>query len=353
MINYVSLIDYLLSMQEIIFNWAWKRKSFILLIFVWVLAFESASARAEFKVSGINHNDQDTLHLRSKELQLVVVNNEAYGELHREGYNGISELYIEGSPRNFFRIDASALNFEFTLNGDAATFDYDLFEPRRAPMQLSRLTSDKVRLKQPRMENWPLKSFITYELVGNRVEMIYEGIPLKDIGGKYGYIGLFFASYIREPEEKGINFIGKHRTEDMSEARWIYHLPPEHGQEANHRPAGSDWDPEFDEGFPVRLAAGISDLEYIYPFYYGLSGENVLIMMFEQSNENTEMRFAQSPTGGGPDNPAWDFLYFNKEPTIGEKFRFRAAMVVKKYEGIEDIIEEYENWSGETVVGFK
>ncbi len=328
---------------------------FVFLFFL-ISEFESSVAQTGQIASGLTHAHagQDTLHLRSDELRLVLVNNEAYGELHRAGYNGISELYPKGSDRNFFRPDVAGMNYEFILNGDASTFDYDLFEPRVAPMQISRISGNKVLLEQPRTENWPLQSAITFELTGSLVEMTYEGIPLEDIGGKYGYIGLFFASYIRGPEEKGIHFIGRNRSDtENSEGEWIYHLPSAHGTDANHRPAGSQWDPEFDEDFPVRLASGISDLEYIYPFYYGISGDYVLIKMFERPTEYDEMRLAQSPTGGGPENPAWDFLYFNKNPVAGEPFRFRAALVVKKFEGIDDVIDQYERWSGETVTGHR
>ncbi len=296
---------------------------------------------------------QDTLHLHSDELKLVVVNNESYGiesdrNYHRAGYNGISELYLRnGGEENFFRPDVSGLNFEFIFSGDSTSYGADLFEPRRAPMQLERLASNKVQLIQPRTDFWPLHSTITFELSGNRVDMIYEGIPLENAWDKHGYMGLFFASYIFRPQQKGIHFIGRSRSDpDGDPGRWIYHLPPRHGEEANHRPAGSNWDPEFDEGFPVSLASGISDLEYIYPFYYGVSGDHVLIMMFEKTDENAEMRFAQSPTGGGPENPAWDFLFYNKNPVQGEKFSFRLAMVVKKFEGKEDVIHQYEKWSG-------
>jgi len=298
----------------------------------------------------------DTLHLQSDELKLVVVNNESYGmesdeNFHRAGYNGISELYLKnGKEENFFRPNVSGLNFEFIFSGDSTSYGADLFEPRRALMHLERLAPNKVQLTQPRTDFWPLHSTITFGLSGNRVDMKFEGVPLKNVWEKHGYIGLFFASYIRKPENRGIHFIGKSRSDpDGYPGRWIYHLPSQHGEEANHRPAGSNWDPEFDEGFPVRLASGISDLEYIYPFYYGVSGNYVLIMMFEKTDDNIEMRFAQSPTGGGPDNPAWDFLYYKKNPSQGEKFEFRLAMVVKKYEGREDVIHQYEKWSGETV----
>lgn len=322
---------------------------FLVLILGYFFPVETISGRS------MNQAEQDTLHLQSDELKLVIVNNESYGRestgnYHRAGYNGISELYVNESQRNFFRPDVAGLNFEFIMNGDSASFDYDLFEPRRAPMQLVRLTSDKVQLRQPQTVNWPLRSTITFELAGNRVEMTYEGVPLENVWDKYGYIGLFFASYIRGPRDKGIHFIGKSRSDPVDDhGRWIYHLPPEHGVEANHRPVESNWDPGFDEGFPVSLASGFSNFEYIYPFYYGISGDYVLIIMFERTGEDAEMRFAQSPTGGGPENPAWDFLYYEKKPVTGKPFGFKAAMVIKKFEGKEDVINQYEKWSGEVV----
>jgi hypothetical protein len=300
----------------------------------------------------LQHSGQDTLHLQSDEIKMVVVNNEAYGEIHRAGYSGIAELYLEGSEGNFFRVTGSGLNFEFIFNGNSASYEWDRFEPRRAPMELVRRAYNEVQLRQPRTENWPLQSSITYRLTGNLFEMTYEGIPLEDIWGHRDYIGMFFASYINEPEERGIHFIGKKRSEDSSEARWIYHLPPEHGVEANHRPASSQWDPAFDDGFPLTLVSGFSEYEYIYPFYYGRSGDDVLIKMFEPLDAEGEMRIAQSPDALSrpPVNPAWDFVYFKKNPSVGEKFSFRMAMVIKKFEGIEDVIDQYEQWSGEKVV---
>jgi len=103
-----------------------------------------------------------------------------------------------------------------------------------------------------------------------------------------------------------IQFIGRSRPGQGDKApRWIKHLPPSHGVSASHRPAGSDWDPTFDEGFKITLASGFSDFEYLYPFYFGRSGDKVLVMMFEKAHDGGEMRFAQSPSGGGDGNPAW------------------------------------------------
>ncbi len=297
----------------------------------------------------MNVFSQDTLHLRSDKMEMVIANNQSYGDSHRAGYNGISEISLKnGSEKNLFKSPFSGLNLEFIFSGDSTSYDWDIFEPRKSPMQLTRLTSQKVRLEQSQTENWPLQSTITFELSHNVVDMTYEGVALDDIWKKYQYIGLFFASYIDGPEKKGIHFIGRTRSGE-EEPEWIYHLPRGHGQAANHRPKSSNWDPPYDPALPLRLVSGFSDYEYSYPFYYGRTGENVIIMMFRNPDENSELRFAQSPNGGGPDDPAWDFIYFKKEYEVNKKFNFKVGMIIKKFEGKEDVIQQYEQWSGNKV----
>ena len=73
-------------------------------------------------------------------------------------------------------------------------------------------------------------------------------------------------------------------------------------------------------------------------------------MMFENPGKDAELRFAQSPDGGGDKNPAWDFIYFRKNYKVGEKFIFRARAVYKKLEGADDVIKIYESWSGIKVI---
>lgn len=297
---------------------------------------------------------KDTVHLFSNELEAVVVNNEAYGKIHGKKYNGVSELRIKGDSSSSPFVPAfSGLNFEHIFNGDSASLGWDIFEPRRAPIELVRLSDAKVELRQLRTKNWPLESSITYELKNNSIEMVYTGVPDKKmLWEKHGYIGLFFASYMAAPIEKGIHFIGRPRSDTGSaQPRWIYHLPKSHGDQANHRPVGSKWDPSYDPGFEkkISLASGFSNWEYSYPFYYGISGNNVLIMMFEERKKDSEVRFAQSPDGAGELNPAWDFIFYQKKLKVGKPFSFRACAVYKKFEGKEDVIRIYEKWSGKKV----
>ncbi len=297
---------------------------------------------------------KDTAHLYSDALEAVIVNNAAYGKIHRAKYNGVSELRIIGdSLSNPFVSTYSGLNFEHILNGDSVTLGWDIFEPRLAPIKLVRLSDSKVELQQLRTKNWPLASSITYELIGNRIEMVYTGTTdSKLLWEKHGYLGVFFASYIEAPQEKGIHFIGRPRSDKGgSEPRWIYHLPEGHGQQSSHRPAGSKWDPGYDTSFEnkISLASGFSNWEYSYPFYYGISGENVLIMMFEDIKKHSEVRFANSPNGAGELNPAWDFIFYQKKTMEGKAFSFRVCAVYKKFEGQEDVIKIYEKWSGKKV----
>ena len=182
--------------------------------------------------------NKDTAHLQSNNLMLVVANNESYGKIHKAGYSGISELYIKTEDeKDLFVPLYAGLNYEHIFSGDSTTYNWNAYETRIDPMKLVRLSARKVELQQPRTKNWPLKSSVSYELIDNSIDFVFSATPLEDIWKKYGYIGIFFASYIDTPEKKGINFIGRSRAgKGDTKPRWIYHLPEVHGLSANHRP---------------------------------------------------------------------------------------------------------------------
>jgi len=274
-----------------------------------------------------------TARLDSASLHLVVADNEAYGAEHRTGYNGVAELRLVGdNQKNLFVPLYAGLNFEHIFSGDADSCNWNIFEPRRAPMQLIRRSRNEVELRQERTEHWPLRSRLAYTVKDDTIDFSYFGTPLEDIWKKHGYIGVFFASYIQAPEDMAIQFIGRSRPgQGDPTPRWIKHVPERHGVAANHRPAGSNWDPPFDDDFNLTLVTGISDFEYLYPFYFGRSGENVFVLMFEKPRAGGELRFAQSPSGGGTGNPAWDFVYFCRDYAINREFGFRARAVYRKF----------------------
>jgi hypothetical protein len=292
---------------------------------------------------------KDTAHLESTNLKVVIANNNAYGPLHKAGYSGIAELYFKkDGDSNLFVPFYAGLNFEHIFSGDSASYEWNMYECRQAPMDVVRVARNKVELRQVRTKNWPLKTSISYALNGDAIDFEFKGMPLADLWKKNKYIGIFFASYINNPDKKGINFIAR---QNNGKAEWIYHLPAEHGKDAVHRPDGNHWDPSIDTaGFPISLVGAYSSYTYVYPFYYGVSGDNVFIMMFDNYNKDAaHLNFTQSPDGGGDYNPAWDFIYFQKKYSIGKQFSFRARAVFKKFEGKEDVIRLYEKWSGRKV----
>jgi len=297
-------------------------------------------------------DSEHTASVETESLRVVIADNEAFGPAHRAGYNGVAELSLSGTgAKNLFVPNYAGLNLEHIFSGDSSSFGWNIFEPRRASMKLIHHTARRIELQQESTEHWPLRSRLIYEVSGDAIDFTYCGTPLADAWKKHGYIGVFFASYIDKPEDMSLQFIGRSRPgRGDPRSRWIKHLPPKHGEAANHRPAGSTWDPPFDPDFNIPLAQGISDFEYQYPFYFGRSGENVFIMMFEHSDDDRQLRFAQSPSGGGAGNPAWDFLYLQRRYQLNREFCFRGRAVLRKFISNEEVIRVYEEWSGEKVL---
>jgi hypothetical protein len=72
---------------------------------------------------------------------------------------------------------------------------------------------------------------VTYEVIGDAIDFTYCGTPLADAWKKHGYIGVFFASYIQQPKDMSLEFIGRARAgRGDTNAHWIKHLPPKHGE---------------------------------------------------------------------------------------------------------------------------
>jgi hypothetical protein len=293
---------------------------------------------------------QHTATLESELLRVKVVDNEALGPVHRRGYNGLAALSLREDSSSLFVPAYAGLNFEHIFSGDVRSFSWNKFEPRQSPMRLSRHAENRVELRQEGTAHWPLSSRIDYALEGNAIDFTFCATPFDDAWTKHGYIGAFFASYIHQPEEMGIHFLGMPRGQaGRIDPAWIYHLPRAHGVAANHRPAGSSWDPPLDQGFNIPLAQYHSRWEYAYPFYYGRSGDNVFIMMFADPPPGGEIRFAQSPSGAGHGNPAWDFILLKRDYTVDQEFCFAGRAVYKRFVSESDVVDTFEQWSGREV----
>ena len=276
----------------------------------------------------------------------VIVNNEAVDDevlpRHRAGYSGLASLTHTRRSENLFVPPVSGLNFEHIHDGTVKPMDI-IFEPRRVPMEIRQIDNCTVELYQPPTTNWQLESYLRYHLLEDGViELTLECIP-RQRTFKHDYIGLFFASYINQPESLDIHFLGYDENQTSAPLRWIRGITPAHGKLATHRFFNDQRSFPHDPNFPATLVFGFSNYRYGRPWYYGLSHGMALVMMFRQKDMP---RFTQSPCGGGKGNPAWDFQWFIPDYKVGRSYRFVMRAMYVPFESpaqIEKLIAPHLN----------
>ena len=243
---------------------------------------------------------------------------------HRAGYNGVAVLKRDGGE-NLFVPPVAGLNFEHIHDGTTASVSAEKFEPRKAPMELRVIDDHTVELYQPPTPRMKLESCGRYTLLADgAIEYTLECIPRGDTFTN-GYIGLFWASYIEQPESTAIHFLGR-EANSSRKARWIEATSPAHGTDSTHPPAVELPKLAHDADFPLTLVYNRSKYVYAEPWYYGISHGRAYVQMFRSRDR---IWLAQSPSGGGNRNPAWDFQWFVPEPKIGEAcgFTMRAVLL--------------------------
>jgi hypothetical protein len=274
--------------------------------------------------------------LQRGDLQAVVVNNEAVDDPalpgHRAGYSGLASLKHRCQPENCFVPAYAGLNFEHIHDGTTQERSI-LFEPRHAPMELRQIDRYTVELYQPPTPHWKLETALRYELLEqSAIQMTIECIP-RAAAFRHGYIGLFFASYIHQPESTQIHFRG-FPAEQPNLAGWIHAWSPRHGDAATHLGADDDRRFAYDPDFPLSLVFNLSGYRYSEPWYFGVSRGMALLFVFRPKDQ---VRFSQSPSGGGTGNPAWDFQYLLEPMEVGRRYQMILRLVYVPYESAEQI----------------
>lgn len=275
--------------------------------------------------------------LNRGDVEAVIVDNSAVddGVLvgHKAGYSGLAVLRHARRRENLFVPAYAGLNFEHCHDGTNQPREI-LFEPRHAPMHLRRVGEYAVELHQLPTPHYRLESRLRYELLPDgAIEMRLECVPVARTF-RYGYIGLFFASYIQRPESLDIHFLG--RPENQSDARpdWVRAVTPSHGTLATHRGAGDRRTFPCDPDFPLALVFGFSKHRFVEPWYFGVSHGMALAMVFR---ERDAVWLTQSPSGGGPGNPAWDFQWFIPDYEVGRRYAFVMRAIYVPFESPEQI----------------
>jgi len=287
----------------------------------------------------LNKESSKPIIISCGDLEAVFIDNQAYGELHRSGYNGISELRHSAQDSNLFVPLYAGFNLEHIFAGDSLS---NLFEPRKVPMEIKRISKNRVELYQAETPLSHVESRITFSMVPpHYIDVKYSCIIRSPEFFRHGYAGAFWASYINSPADKKIYFRG--REKNSEEIKWIGAYSKKHGFKSTHIGDSDSFELFAVPGFNVTLASHYSSYRFCEPFYYGRFKNMVFAYMFSEPKEGI-IRFSQSPTGGGPENPAWDFQFIIPRFKVGKEYSFNARLVYKKWSGEDDILREYKKW---------
>jgi len=282
--------------------------------------------------------DKPYVILKRGDVEAVVVDNRAVDDDvlpgHRAGYSGVASLKHAQRRDNLFVPSYAALNFEHIHDGTKQDRKV-LFEPRNAPMELRVVDRNTAELYQKPTPTWGLESCHRYRLLDDgTIEMTFECIARRR-SFHYDYVGLFWASYIHQPESLDIHFKGHDAGgRPTEETRWIRGVTPAHGTFSTHVAPNDKRDFAHEDDFPLTLVFNRSRYCYAEPWYYGVSHGMAMVLMFRPKDA---IRLSQSPSGGGQGNPAWDFQYFVPDYEVGQRYQFVMRAMYVPHESPEQI----------------
>ncbi|MBI1917776.1 MAG: hypothetical protein HYS12_24035 [Planctomycetes bacterium] len=278
---------------------------------------------------------------KAGDLTAVIGDNAAHGT-HRAGYNGVWSLTHKSELRNLFVPAVAGLNFEHIFDGDKRDADSSrkvFFEPRNAPMTFKKLSATEAELHQPPTPTFHLESWTRFQLTApHYLDFSFRCVATQHVFA-HGTIGLFWASYINAPEDRSIYFRGA--------GLWQQLCTQRHNDESSVRHRNDKLELKFSPGLGDALYRNLSPLRYDEPFYYGLFGKNLFLLMFDRTEG---IRFTHSPSGGGVNakeqttNPAWDFQFLVPKYEVKKEYGFRARAVYRERCSRAEVLREFASW---------
>jgi hypothetical protein len=269
------------------------------------------------------------------DLTAVIGDNEAYPG-HRAGYNGIHRLTHRTNPHSLFTV--AGLNLEHIFDGDQDLRGNIkvLFEPRNFPMTLTKLSDSEAELHRAETPTFHLESWTRFKLVPpHYIDITFRCTPRQHVF-RYGYIGLFWASYIDAPENKSIYF--------RDDKGWVQLCTQGHTNQSTVVPVGNTIDLKFTPKTRQMLYNNLSPLRYSDPFYYGLFGTHQYLLMFDRTEG---IRFAHSPSAGRPPSAtevAWDWQFIIATYDVLREYGYRARMVYRERCSRDEVVKEFCTW---------
>lgn len=180
-----------------------KHRIFILLLF---FVLSSCSEKEEHSLLPKGYEKENVVTIENSNLKAVFVDNTEIKPDHKAGYNGIAQLHHAEEDSGIFVPAYAGFNLEHIFGGDSL---HQLFEPRQHPMTLFRKNKNEVFLYQEPTPLSAVESLAEFKLVEpHYIDVTFNCIFHDDQFFRHGYAGLFFASYIQNPEDKKIYFKG-------------------------------------------------------------------------------------------------------------------------------------------------
>lgn len=280
----------------------------------------------------------------------VIGDNAALGA-HRNRYNGIYGLTTPTLKESPFVPAYAGLNLEhyFDLRPDINKDSHTFFEPRNEPMTFGQVDAHTSELYQPVTPYWGVESTTRFTVTEEGyIDMDFRCTPHKDhwVGG---FMGVFWASYINAPLDKSIYFL--QAGSSIESPQWLQYCTQRHGLNSTVFGADDDLGLSGPES-TTNLFISASPLRFAQPFYYGRFRDHVLIYLYE-AGDGGRIRFSHSPSGGGKTpaeddtNPAWDAQLIVPDPKVGATYGMRARLIVKPWEGREDVLRHARAFYGE------
>jgi hypothetical protein len=272
--------------------------------------------------------------------------------IHLAGYNGVASLVPKHSGNNLFVPIFAGLNLEFSWPKGLAEYRDPTtgrtFEPRCEPMSIEMADKNTVILAQPETSHAHVSSRIIFTVeepyyLHQQIEMtMYQRHCGK--GEKQEFKGLF-ASYMHMPPDIHVylktdqssaplkGWVGITREEDD----WlITPLPDDRELTAGEHLA---W---MESTKPEKEPVDKHTRKQPLAFYYGICHDDLMVLnMFKQPDR---FRIAYNPVGGGPKNPAWDYIAYEEDMEIGKKYIWDMCLAIKGYKGREDVLEEVNKY---------
>lgn len=300
------------------------------------LSAVTAAAESDAKSPGVK--------IQGGDLTAVIGDNrEAESGDHRGGYNGIWSLTSRHQPRSPFVPFYAGFNLEHVFDSSVRVANGEhIFEPRKAPMSVERLSTASARLHQPPTPVTKLESWITFEVAPpDAIDVTLKILPHEKTW-KDDLFGIFFASYMDEPYNKSL-YLTSPRSGDPPRI-WHQFCTPAHNVLSTMLHEKDTCEIDF-EPSGAMLYKSFSPVRFDLPLMFGIVRGMALAFMVDRPDG---VRLTHSPSGGGrwkddsDTNPAWDMQFLVPNANVGQTYEWKVRILYRPYTNREAILEAYE-----------